>query len=294
MSLQLSCPEAARLVLTDPDAMALDERTEQDLNHRSGSLSLIGDAPDEQLREVRVLMMRVIGERSRPLWQRIATLGLAIDELARVPAGPDATILEDRLAALRRGAFDAILNNREVDSAAQIEAVVGLIVARIGNEHTSPRFLECYGEFMRGLGWTAESSVEQLAGRYDHALRNYYLPFVQRNEHFFENYLVNYMFRTLFPYGHRLSNTKLSIDRSGESMRNSYLVFVVHYALIRTLLIGMAALHAHDLNVDHALKLIQSCTKVFQHSNSFSAVILQFLKQNALDSPRGVVALVMD
>jgi hypothetical protein len=77
-------------------------------------------------------------------------------------------------------------------------------------------------------------------------------------------------------------------------MRNSYLLFAAHYAIIRTLLIGMSALHAHNLNIDHALKLVQSCTKAFQHSNSFSSVILQFLKQNEQDSTQAIAALVMD
>jgi lysine-N-methylase len=147
---------------------------------------------------------------------------------------------------------------------------------------------------MRGLGWTAESTIEQLAGRYRHALQSYYLPFVRAHEHFFENCLLNYMFRTLFPYGRRQPDTKISIDRSGEWMKDSYLLLATHYAILRTLLIGMAALHGDSLNIKHALKLAQSCSKAFQHSNSFSSVILQFLKQNRQDSVPGVVSLVTD
>lgn len=290
-SLHLSCPEAARLALTDPGAMTFQERTVEGLPHRAGSLSLVGGTLDDASGEVRSLMIRVIRERSRPLWMRIASLEFAIDELARAQAKPAGTIVEDHLTRLRQGEFDGILSTHAAAPAAQFEAVVELIVTRLGIEYTAPRFVECYGEFMRGLGWTSESTMEQLAGRYQDALQGYYLPFVQRHEYFFENYLVNYMFRTLFPYGRKQANMGFVIDRSEESMRDAYLLFAAHYAIIRTVLIGMAALHEHDLNMDHALKLVQSCSKAFQHSSSFSGVVLQFLKQNTAPA---IAVLVMD
>lgn len=293
-SLHLSCPEAARLVLTDPDAMLLHERTEEEPPHRPGSLFLVGDEPDDQLHAVRNLLIRVIRERSRPLWQRVAFLGLAIDELARVQTKPAVSILEDHVTSLRQGSLDEVLSSQTAAPAVQFEAVVELIVARFGVEYTSPRFLECYSEFMRGLGWTGESTMEELTERYQHALQSYFLPFVQRHEHLLENYLMNYMFRTLFPYGRKQPDLKFTIDSGGESMRSAYLLFAAHYAIIRTMLIGMAALHEHNLSVEHVLKLVQSCTKAFQHGNSYSAVVLEYLAQHAEDPMRDVVVLLRD
>ena len=294
MSLHLSCPEAARLALTDPDAMVFRERAEDELTYRPGALTSAGDAPDDHLREVREFMIRVIRERSRPLWQRIATLGLGIDDLARVQAMPAVTVLENHLKRLGQGSFDQILSNQAPAPAGQLEAVAELIVARFETEFTSPRFLECYGEFMRGLGWTGDSTMEELAGRYHRAQHSYFLPFVRSHEHLFENYLVNYLFRTLFPYGRKQADTKLAIDSSGESMKSAYLLFAAHYAIILTVLIGMAALHEHNLNLNHALKLVQSCTKAFQHSSSYSTVVLQYLARHMNDPMRDVVALVRD
>ena len=50
-SLNLSCREAARLVLTDPDAMALHERMEGELSYRSGSITLVaGDRTTASIR----------------------------------------------------------------------------------------------------------------------------------------------------------------------------------------------------------------------------------------------------
>lgn len=293
-SLNLSCPEAARLVLNDPDAMLFQERSVDDLTLRPDSLSMIGDAPDEQVNAVRRLMIQMIQERSRPLWQRIASLGLAVDELARVPSKPPMSILEDHLANWRQGSFDGMLGNLAFAPDAQLEAVLELIVSRIGAEYISPRFLECYREFMRGLGWSGESTMEELAARYHEALESYCLPFIRRHEHLFENYLVNYMFRTLFPYGRKQRDLKVVLDSSGESMRSAYLLLGAHYAIIRAMLIGMAGLHQDNLSMEHVVKLVQSCTKAFQHSNSFSEVVLRCLAKFSDDPARGVAMLVMD
>src|SRR5580700_2344665 len=54
-SLHLSCPEAARLVLNDPEAMVFHERTEERLLHPSGSLNLVADDPDDCLVRIRTL-----------------------------------------------------------------------------------------------------------------------------------------------------------------------------------------------------------------------------------------------
>lgn len=293
-SLHLSCPEAARLALTSGEAMELCEHREQELPGRQGSYSIVEDLPDEHGGEVRLLMIQAILDRSRPLWQRVAFLGLTIDQLACEPAKPSIDIVQDHLARLQSGSFDEILNSQADAPAVQFEIVVELIVSRFGVEYTSPRFLECYGEFMRGLHWNGESTMEELGARYQHALRNQYLPFVQRHEYLFENYLMNYMFRTLFPYGRKQPDLTLTLDSDGERMKNAYLLLTLHYAIIRTVLIGMAALHGDNLTVEHVLKLVQSCTKGFQHSNSFSELMLQFLAQHAENPMRDVALLVMD
>ena len=293
-SLHLSCPEAARLALSGWDAMELSEHIDPELPGRPGSYSLVEDLPDQHAVEIRQLMIHSIRDRSRPLWQRIAFLGLTIDQLATEAARPSIGIVQDHLARLKSGSLDEILESHAAAPAVQFEIVVELIVARFAVEYTSPRFLECYGEFMRGLGWTGQSTMEELGERYQNALRDHFLPFVQRHEYFFENYLVNYMFRTLFPYGRKQRDLTLTLDSDGEAIKKAYLLFALHFAIIRTVFIGMAALHRDNLNIDHALKLVQSCSKAFQHSNSVSALMLQFLTQHADHPMRDVALLVMD
>ncbi|MGA2714694.1 MAG: flagellin lysine-N-methylase [Bryobacteraceae bacterium] len=293
-SFHLSCPETARLVLSDPEAMVLREHMEELLPHRAGSLTEVAGAGDERLNQVRELVIRVIQERSLPLWQRIASLEFALERLACADLTRAVMIMESHLSGMRQGLFAGIFAGRQAVPALQIETVVELIVARIGADYTSPRFLDCYREFMSGLAWTKESTMEELAARYQRASELHFQPFVRRHEHLLENYLINYVFRTLFPYRRKQPNGTFAIDSGGESMKNAFLLLLAHYAIVRTVLIGMAALHKDDLGLDHAIKLVQSYSKAFLHSSSFEAVVIESLGNDTKFPTHKIMALVMD
>jgi lysine-N-methylase len=277
-SLHLSCPEAARLVLKDPEAMVLCESMEESPPHRAGSLSAVEGA-DETLNRVRALMIEVIRERSFPMWQRIVSLGFAVDRIADVDTTRAVKIMQNHVNAFRRGLFQSIFAEQQAAPAYQLETVLKLIVTRLGADYTTPRFLDCYKDFMLGLAWTNESTMEDLAARYQLASEEYFQPFVRRHEHLLENHLVNYIFRTLFPYRRKRPNQTYVVDTSRESMNNSFLLLTAHYAIVRTVLIGMAARHKADLSIDHAVKLVQSYSKAFMHSNSFETVVIESLNK---------------
>ena len=58
-----------------------------------------------------------------------------------------------------------------------------------------------------------------------------------------EHYLVNYVHRTLFPLGPQESTRGLSVHHIANTIRDQCLLMMAHYAIIQTLLIGMAAFH---------------------------------------------------
>jgi lysine-N-methylase len=293
-SLHLSCPEAARLVLSDPEAMAFHERIEEALPHRAGSVGEIAGDPDGRLHRVRTLVIEAIRERSLPLGQRIVSLGLVIESLADADTIRAVTVLEDYLGNLRQGLYTDALAQQNGDPAFQLETVLELIVTRMGSDYTAPRFRECFSDLMNGLAWTPDSTMEELADRYCISTQRYFLPFLRRYPHVLENYLINYIFRTVFPYRRKLPDRKFAIDSGRESLRNAFLLLAVHYAIVRTLLIGMAALYKDNLSVDRVVKLVQSYSKTFMHSSSFETVAIEYLDKNAGDPSGRIAALVME
>ena len=155
--------------------------------------------------------------------------------------------------------------------------ILELIVGRIGSDYTPPRFLKCYEEFMHGIEWTAESSMDDIGRNYASAFLRYYTPFMSRHEHMLEHYLVNYVHRTLFPLGPQESNRDLSVHHVANTIRDQCLLMLVHYAIVQTMLIGLAGFHKAQFDAGHAIKVIQSSSKTFEHSLTFPPRALQSL-----------------
>ena len=94
----------------------------------------------------------------------------------------------------------------------------------------------------------------------------YYQPLMQQHEYILENYLVNYVFKNLFP----VNGEKHIFD--------NYVLLIVHYAMIKMLLIGMAGFHKENFGIDQVIKLIQSFAKVIEHNNVYVKQAFQLLK----------------
>jgi lysine-N-methylase len=59
---------------------------------------------------------------------------------------------------------------------------------------------------------------------------------------------------------------------------------MVHYAIVQTLLIGVAAFHKAEFGTAQAIHVIQSFTKAFEHSPSFPERALKILAEKGLKS----------
>jgi lysine-N-methylase len=284
-SLDLSCPEAARVVLLDPSPIEFDEDQGRPNDSRLAQLSVLrtsdekSDKPYQYFREIRGFVIWLLQYRAYPVWKRLIVLGSFCDQLHEsATAGRQSEIQEAVEAyrdAVHRDLFDQALNTHSAQPAEQLEMVLELIVGRIGSDYTPPRFLKCYEEFMQGIEWTAESSMDDIGRNYASAFSQHYTPFMSRHEHMLEHYLVNYVHRTLFPLGPQDSNPDLSVHHVANTIRDQCLLMLVHYAIVQTMLIGLAGFHKAQFDAGHAIKVIQSSSKTFEHSLTFPPRALQ-------------------
>jgi lysine-N-methylase len=278
-SLDFSCPEAARLALSDPRPMEFVVHSGDEEGTRLGSVGSIDTAnsrhpakPYRYVHEVRSLMISLLQNRGYPLSQRILVLGRLCDKL-------EAEGTEDCCGGLRAisDAPQAISPRPFTLPTERFETVIELILAGIGSDATSRRFLDCYQAFMAGLNWTMESTMEELADRLDAAFEGPYDRFRQKHESLLEHYLVAYVFRSLFPFGSQSLNRKLAEFRFAHSIARQYQLMVVEFAVIETLLAGLAAFYGERFGLPEALKLIQSAAKTFEHSLSYPGKALELL-----------------
>ena len=87
-----------------------------------------------------------------------------------------------------------------------------------------------------------------------------------------ENYLINHVFKNLFP----LAGEKFAFD--------NYVMMVVHYAMIKLLLIGMSGVHKENFSIDHVIKLIQSFSRTVEHNQNYLKQVFALLKANGFNT----------
>lgn len=294
-TLHLSCPEAARLVLLEPAPFEWKELTEDPDERYAVPFLDCGQAnPYPHFQEVRELFLQTIRTISYSRWQRLAILGRLAEEFNAIQKDGAATgeFVRRSLSALGARMFD--VGRIAVRPTIQLETVLELIVTRIGSDFTPHRLLECFREFMQGIGWGQEQSMEELASRCAEAERRWYTPFMREHEFMLDNFLFNYLSRTLFPYGHREIDNKLRINYVENSVRRQYLLLAAHYATMRTLLIGIAAFHGMEFRTGQVVKLVQAYSKAFQHSTAYPSKALEILAANGIETADQAVVLFQD
>jgi lysine-N-methylase len=293
-SLDLSCPEAARIVLLDPNPMRFDEEEGPPHDPRLGHLSVLRttDAesakPYTHFRKIRAFVISLLQYRAYPLSKRLVILGSLCDQLQEMTTtgrnGETPEVLDAYRDGVDRDLFGEAIKSHQPQPAAQLELVLELIVGRISSDFTAPRLLACYQKFMQAMEWTAESSMTDIGRRYAAAHSQYFQPFLTRHQHMLEHYLVSYVHRTLFPLGPQESTRGLSVHHVANTIREQCLLMMAYYAIVQTLLIGMAAWHKTEFGAGHAIQLIQSFTKAFEHSTSFPERALKILAEKGMQS----------
>ena len=300
-SLDLSCPEAARIVLLDPNPIEFVHE-ERELPGRLPSkltrLSTSDEGSSKPYRhfdEIHDFVVWLLQYRAYPLWKRLAILGLFCDRLQQIVEAkqPEQAppIIEEFRNVIGLGLLEQALNNLPVRRSAHLQLVLELIVARIGSDYTAPRFLECYREFMEGLEWTAESTMDEIGDRYSSAFAQFYEPFLLGHGYMLEHWLVSYVHRTLFPLRAQEAQQEGG-NHLPESIRDQCLLMTVHYAVIQTVLVGMARFHQAAFGPDHVVKVVQAAGRAFGHSLSFPPQALQFLAEKKLQSCASLAILV--
>ena len=210
------------------------------------------------------------------LWERLIILGLFCSQLSRNIQEKRTTWIPELIEKYENmivdGSFKEDLKDIPTQTTIQMELIKELVDERFARDVFSHRYLACVSACLQGIGYRADASKEEIGERYQQAYIDYYEPFMRDKEYILENYLVNYVFRHVFPFS------------SQEDVFYNYVMLVIHYAMIRMLLIGMAAYYRQDFNEEHIIKLIQSFAKTVEHNTDYLKRIMQLLIDNNLNT----------
>jgi lysine-N-methylase len=274
-SLTMSCPEAARLALLDPNGMEFDEVEElnthgfiaKELDTSNPNLM---NNPIKYLWELRIFTIQVLQDRTYSLNERLILLGLFFRKVQEAVDNDKLVAIQDIIAhyasMMVKGGAKTGLSNVPTNLAIQMELCKELLDYGVAHGIGSERYKQCLSETLQGMKYTNEANVEEITERYKKAFEEYFMPFVSEHEFILENYLVNYVFKNLFPFGNK-------------TMFEDYVILVLHYSMIKLHLIGMAGFHK-GLTTDLVITLIQSFSKSVEHNNVYLKKAFKLLKDN--------------
>lgn len=272
-ALLLSCPEAARIVLLNPDLLPPDETSANKLPRYHRFLQMdeetagINSSPHRYLWDIREFTLLLLRDRTYPLWQRLFILGLFSHRLNEITTTQQLGLIPKLLRIyaemITRGSLRSGMTSMPVRTALHLKVILEILERQLATiEANQERFRDCVQDFLRGIHYSAGASFESFVPFYEEAGARYYEPFMQQHPYILENYLLNYVFRTRFPYG---------VDPQGNDNDplTEYMVMCVPFATIKDLLIGTAGHYREAFGAAHVVKLVQSFAKAVEQSPKF-------------------------
>lgn len=280
-SASLSCPEAARLALLNPDVMQFEE---VDLHTHPKTIVLQNlniDNPSSEeyyFWNVRVFTIEVLQNRDYSVTERLLILGVFYEQLQAIFTNKKynevPNFIEAFKSIVQMGTLRESLNQVPTSYEVQFQIIKALIDLRLAFGVNHQAYLDCVQDTLNGLSVTEDmSNYNEQINAYRAAYKEHYLPFIENNQHILENYLVNYVYKSLFPF----TSGRINIFEE-------YALLVIHYSMIKTHLIGMAGYHKNSFNTDLVIKLIYSFGRVIEHNSTYVYTISEKLKQKDLKS----------
>ena len=276
MSLDVSCPEAARILLLKEEGIKFEECTEvlgkhivsSEIDTKSKEFS---NSPIKYFKEIRDLSIKILQNRKFDLNERLYILGEFINKLEdelkynfnnvpkfikeyNINLVNDPYEKDDLSYILQMDFFQKTLkffnNFREVDSI-------------VFNEDTN--------KVIEGFKIEEEGNLGKYSKVYIEAFKNYTEKFIKNNSYIFENYLVNFMYNDMFPF----SET--------ESVFDGYIMLLMRYSFIRFYLVGKYLYNKQD-SIEEIVQFIQVFSKGMGHHKSYLVDILKYIKEKEFNN----------
>lgn len=294
--MSMGCEAVAGIALFDEECMNLfDIQLENEIINRNilepSKYSASKNALDmfSQLRSISVSILQL---RKHKLWLRVIMLGFFI-ELAgnHLAEGNDDIFtgrVKDYVNSLADNYDDGEYRNLVADwHELKIPLIFKLFerIAYIRQEKPRDEINTCISQMKEGLGVANEELPEQeLCKNFTNARDLYYLPFFEAREHILENYMVNAVLATGFPFTYG----------SEKSIYDNYVKLAIEYSMIKFLLVGMAGYHKENFGQAVIIKAVASISRLFDHSRAFTDAVADIFKRNDRTDMRTICVLAKD
>lgn len=291
LALHLSCPHAARLALLDPAPMrfsSADLKETPWLGRIPALRAADADYPNRAhpyFEEVRAFVLSLLQNRNYRFEDRLVILGRFCNDLNLKQDAPTAEVLRlirEYTQVIDTDGFRKFIGSIPDRPAAMLKTLMILLEYRLKTGVTGRRFLECVDRCTQGLHFTMEVPEEELSGAYAAIKAGRYDPFMAEHEYILENYFVNSAFQSLFPFGTQMSTYRKNVTFVPRTIFTEYMLLTMQYAMIKSLLVGMAGYDQEPFETQQVLTLIQSFDKNVGRDLPYLQRLLQFFDANKM------------
>ena len=296
MSLDVSCIEAARIILSKEEGIEFEEG-EKTLGKYALYMKIDTDnkmfdyTNFKYIKEIRDISINIIKNRNYELSERLYMLGSFLDitrkELCynyneviqfltryNIDSFSGEFIRDKSNYMLQISFYKNMLDKLNVfgDCNSNISKF-NIVKVMFGNNYNSNYFKSSIKKVISGFRFNEHKSLMENSELYLNAYDICEDNILGKYSYIFENYLVNHMFKDLFPF----SESDVIFD--------SYIMMLVRFSYIRFYLVGQY-LHSGEISKENIIRSIQSLTKEIEHDETYLKDILKFLKENELDNKR--------
>lgn len=272
ISATLSCPEIARLALLNKGYFEFEQGL-FDLHEDARAYSITVDSAVHSESEsifnmVRSFSIGIIQRREFRLWERMTILGLYIETI-------EDSFKKKKIKQIEQTTnmyINALNNPQFIDDLSNIQ--------RNGNEHASfmkqiHPLLEAFAQRSEKFSYYVKKTKKVFKQHQDHSLIEHHAHyqkifhdfdqnFLVSHEYIYEHHLVNYIFQHRFP----VKNINFFEQFRELSVLYSVLKYISTGVFSRT----------SSFSPETAVEIIQSFTKVVEHSNLLDVVIQKVMK----------------
>ncbi len=262
-SLTLSCPEAARVVLLREEGLGFIE-TEEPKNTSGLMNKVLGLEKYPYFWDLRIFTIQLMQNRQHSIEIRLIILGLFIQKIEQLKPSE----LEQELPITMQDYLNRLNNEEFIESLKQIKGNLNfqlnltrvLINYRISGGDISDKYAKVLQSLIEGLDFEGNDDnevqdMEETILKYQESYQNFYEPFMKNKEYMLENYIVNYVFKNLFPNDYN-------------TLFESYIMLVLHFNLIKLHLVGVAA-KERKLTQEMVINCVQQLAKVIEHNPAY-------------------------
>ncbi|MBN1042247.1 FliB family protein [Clostridium botulinum] len=276
MSLDVACPEAARILLLKKEGIEFNESQEtlgkhilsSDIDTKSKEFK---DSPVKYFKEIRDLSIKIIKNRKFDLSERLYILGEFLEKLEE-ELDYNFSNVHKFIKGYNINSIDDSYEKNDMNYILQVSFFKKMVDnLNVFKEIDSTAFKEYTKELMNGFKFDEIKDATENPDFYINAFRSYIENFININSYIFENYLVNFIYKNLFPF----SETESAFD--------GYIMLLTRYSFLRFYLVGRYLNNKID-SPDDVVKFIQVFTKTTEHHKTYLGDTLNHIKRKEFDN----------